>query len=188
MLLSKINKKSVEAKAGVTKSLTFYPLSVTPSSRQTRGRIFSQAGNELGASSFPARNKLSMLFPYTSFPAGNELVFKLTKNTASVCLNLTFLFHIHGIQGSVLASSEWQIQISTFFLNFKVQSLKFKNVVLVSINLKIISNFVIFQFLQQRIGKFFFTNVFISTNEFFSSLLMIPFREQLTWRHQRTPF
>jgi hypothetical protein len=40
-------------------------------------------GNELGASSFPARNKLSMLFPYTSFPAGNELVLKLTKNRAS---------------------------------------------------------------------------------------------------------
>ncbi len=36
------------------------------------GRIFSQAGNEL-----------SMLFPYTSFPAGNELILKLTKNTAS---------------------------------------------------------------------------------------------------------
>ncbi len=46
-----------------------------------RGRIFSKAGNELGASSFPARNELSMLFPYTSFPTGNEL--KLTKNTAS---------------------------------------------------------------------------------------------------------
>jgi hypothetical protein len=49
----------------------------------TRGRIFSQAVNELGASSFPARNELSMLFPYASFPAGNELVLKLTKNTAS---------------------------------------------------------------------------------------------------------
>ncbi len=49
----------------------------------TRGRIFSQAGNELGASSFPARNELSMLFPYTSFPAGYELILKLTKNTAS---------------------------------------------------------------------------------------------------------
>ncbi len=49
----------------------------------TRGRTFSQAGNELGASLFPARNKLSMLFPYTSFPAGNELILKLTKNTAS---------------------------------------------------------------------------------------------------------
>ncbi len=46
-------------------------------------RIFSQAGNELGANSFSARNELSMLFPYTSFPAGNELVSKLTKNTAS---------------------------------------------------------------------------------------------------------
>ncbi len=46
-------------------------------------RIFSQAVNELGASSFPARNELSMLFPYTSFPAGNELTLKLTKNTAS---------------------------------------------------------------------------------------------------------
>ncbi len=34
--------------------------------------IFSQAGN-----------KLSMLFPYTSFPAGTELILKLTKNTAS---------------------------------------------------------------------------------------------------------
>ncbi len=49
----------------------------------TRGRIFSQAGNELGASSFPAMNELTMLFPYTSFPAGNELILKLTKNTAS---------------------------------------------------------------------------------------------------------
>ncbi len=49
----------------------------------SRGRIFSHAGNELGASSFPARNELSMLFPYSSFPAGNELVLKLTKNTAS---------------------------------------------------------------------------------------------------------
>ncbi len=49
----------------------------------TRGRIFSHAGNELGASSFPARTELSMLFPYTLLPAGNELVFKLTKNTAS---------------------------------------------------------------------------------------------------------
>ncbi len=47
------------------------------------GRIFSQAVNELGASSFPARNELSMLFPYTSFPAGNELILKLTKNTTS---------------------------------------------------------------------------------------------------------
>jgi hypothetical protein len=37
----------------------------------------------LGASSLPARNKLSMLFPYTSFPAGNELILKLTKNKAS---------------------------------------------------------------------------------------------------------
>jgi hypothetical protein len=50
---------------------------------QTRGRIFSQAGNKMGASSFPAKNKLSMLFPYTSFPARNELILKLTKNTAS---------------------------------------------------------------------------------------------------------
>ncbi len=48
------------------------------------GRIFNQAGNELGASSFPARNELSMLFPYTSFPAGNEPILKLTKNTASL--------------------------------------------------------------------------------------------------------
>jgi hypothetical protein len=48
-----------------------------------RARIFSQAGNELRASSFPARNELSMLFPYTLFPAGNELVLKLAKNTAS---------------------------------------------------------------------------------------------------------
>ncbi len=47
------------------------------------GRIFSQAKNELGASSFPGRNELSMLFLYTSFPAGNEHVLKLTKNTAS---------------------------------------------------------------------------------------------------------
>jgi hypothetical protein len=39
---------------------------------------------ELGARSFPARNELSMLFPYTSFSAGNELLLKLTKNTASV--------------------------------------------------------------------------------------------------------
>ncbi len=52
----------------------------------SRGRIFSQAGNKLEASSFPARNKLSMLFPYTSFPAGNELLLKLTKNTASAVL------------------------------------------------------------------------------------------------------
>jgi hypothetical protein len=50
---------------------------------EPEGRIFSQAGNELGASSFPARNELSMLFPYTSFPAGNKLILKLTKNTAS---------------------------------------------------------------------------------------------------------
>ncbi len=50
---------------------------------QPRGRIFSQTGNELGASSFPARNDLSMLFPYNSLPAGKELVLKLTKNTAS---------------------------------------------------------------------------------------------------------
>ncbi len=50
---------------------------------QPKGRIFSQTGNELGASSFPARNELSMLFPYNSLPAGNELVLKLTKNTAS---------------------------------------------------------------------------------------------------------
>jgi hypothetical protein len=49
----------------------------------TRSRIFSQAGNELGASLFPARNKLSMLFPCTLFPSGNELILKLTKNTAS---------------------------------------------------------------------------------------------------------
>ncbi len=48
-----------------------------------RGRIYSQAGNELGASSLLARNMLSMLFPYTSFLAGNELILKLTKNTAS---------------------------------------------------------------------------------------------------------
>ncbi len=48
-----------------------------------RGRIFSQAGNELGASSFPTRNELSMIFPYTSFPTGDELILKLTKNTAS---------------------------------------------------------------------------------------------------------
>ncbi len=48
-----------------------------------RGRILSQAGNELGASLFPAKNELSMLFPYTLFPTGNKLVFKLTKNTAS---------------------------------------------------------------------------------------------------------
>ncbi len=41
------------------------------------------AGNELGASSFPARNELSMLFPYTLFTAGNELILKLNKNTAS---------------------------------------------------------------------------------------------------------
>ncbi len=42
-----------------------------------------QAGNEVGASSFLARNELSMLFPYASFPAGNELVLKLAKNMAS---------------------------------------------------------------------------------------------------------
>ncbi len=47
------------------------------------GRIFSQAGNELGASSFSARNELTMIFPYTSFTAGNELILKLTKNTAT---------------------------------------------------------------------------------------------------------
>ncbi len=52
-------------------------------SDESLGRIFSQVGNELGASSFPARNELSMFFPYTLFPAGNELVLKLTKNTAS---------------------------------------------------------------------------------------------------------
>ncbi len=38
---------------------------------QTIGRIFRQSGNELGASMFPARNELSMLLQYTSFPAGN---------------------------------------------------------------------------------------------------------------------
>jgi hypothetical protein len=43
-------------------------------------------GTRLGASSFPARNELSMLFPYTSYPAGNELILKLTKNTASYLL------------------------------------------------------------------------------------------------------
>jgi hypothetical protein len=49
----------------------------------SRGCIFSQAGNELGASLFPAWKELSMHYPYTSFPAGNELILKLTKNTAS---------------------------------------------------------------------------------------------------------
>jgi hypothetical protein len=55
---------------------------------QFRGRIFSQAGNELEACSFPARNKLSMLFPSTSFPAKNELILKLTKNMASEAIFL----------------------------------------------------------------------------------------------------
>jgi hypothetical protein len=55
------------------------------------GRIFSQAGNELGARSFLARNELSMVFPYTSFPAGNELVLKLTKNTASALWTIWFV-------------------------------------------------------------------------------------------------
>jgi hypothetical protein len=53
-------------------------------SKVFRGGIFSQAGNEQGASSFSARNEFLMLFPYTSFPAGNELILKLNKNTASV--------------------------------------------------------------------------------------------------------
>jgi hypothetical protein len=39
----------------------------------TGGRIFSQAGNELGASSFPARNELKMLFQYTVKLGYNEL-------------------------------------------------------------------------------------------------------------------
>jgi hypothetical protein len=52
--------------------------------RDNRGRIFSQAGNELALSSFPSRNELIMLVPYTLFPAGNELILKLTKTTASV--------------------------------------------------------------------------------------------------------
>jgi hypothetical protein len=46
-------------------------------------RIFNQAGNELGASLFPASNELLMLFLYNLFPAGNELFIKLTKNSAS---------------------------------------------------------------------------------------------------------
>ncbi len=52
-----------------------------PESHSTaiRGRIFSQAGNEQGASSFPSKNELSMLFPYTLFPTGNELILQLTK-------------------------------------------------------------------------------------------------------------
>ncbi len=52
--------------------------------QEFRGRIFSQAENELRASSFPARNELSMLFPNTLFPAWNKLVLKLTKNSDSV--------------------------------------------------------------------------------------------------------
>ncbi len=52
--------------------------------KEYRGRTFSQAGNELGVSSIIARNELSMLFPYTCLlTAGNELVLKLAKNTAS---------------------------------------------------------------------------------------------------------
>ncbi len=51
--------------------------------KEYRGRVFSQAGNELGASSITARNELSMFFPYTSFTAGNKLFLKLAKNTAS---------------------------------------------------------------------------------------------------------
>jgi hypothetical protein len=38
----------------------------------------------LGTSWERARSQFLMLFPYTSFPAGNELILKLTKNTASV--------------------------------------------------------------------------------------------------------
>jgi hypothetical protein len=49
----------------------------------SRGRIYSQAGNKLGASSFLARNDLFTAFSYTSCLAVNELVPKLTKNTAS---------------------------------------------------------------------------------------------------------
>jgi hypothetical protein len=63
--------------------------------RKSRGRIFSHAGNKLGASLFPARNELSMLFPYTSFTAGNKLILKLTKNTASahkMLVKLTLFF------------------------------------------------------------------------------------------------
>jgi hypothetical protein len=42
----------------------------------SRGRIFSQAGNELGTNS-------SMFFPYTLCLAGNVLAPKMTKNSAS---------------------------------------------------------------------------------------------------------
>jgi hypothetical protein len=49
----------------------------------SRGRIFSQAENEVGVSSLLARNKLFSVLPYTSCLAGNELVPKLTKNTAA---------------------------------------------------------------------------------------------------------
>jgi hypothetical protein len=37
--------------------------------RETRGRIFSQAGNKLGASSFLARNELLNAFPLYLVPS-----------------------------------------------------------------------------------------------------------------------
>ncbi len=64
-------------------SSSFFSFHRLPKNIPFRGRIFSQAGKELGVSLFPARNEPSMLFPYTSFPVENELILKLTKNTAS---------------------------------------------------------------------------------------------------------
>ncbi len=52
-------------------------------SRETRGRIFSRAGNELGTS-------LIMTVPYTSCLARSQLVSSTTKNTASVLLHFPF--------------------------------------------------------------------------------------------------
>jgi hypothetical protein len=65
----------------------------------------------MGTNSFSARNELSMLFPYTSSPAGNELILKLTKNTASEI----------GLGG---ANLHFSLKIS---LNITLLNTKFKN-------------------------------------------------------------
>ncbi len=44
----------------------------------------------LGTSSFPARNELSVAFPYTLCPAGNDLMPSMTKNTTSDCVLVKF--------------------------------------------------------------------------------------------------
>jgi hypothetical protein len=76
------------------------------------GTSWERAHSQLGQSS-----QYTSIYPYTFFPAGNELILKLTKNTALVLFNYTskptYQSYKLGLHNIILT---WSLNVSIYVL------------------------------------------------------------------------